>query len=130
MILLGSSLRQNIIYRSHDVLAANGRPLCVLLSSCGRPMVLVRLLDCILLFRRSSGWCLLVEVLVVVLSRVVDRFVVGVVVFDDGGVVGARCMRSCVNVLCCSFCLYDHPRHPSMRCLEHLLQFFRHRPRS
>ena len=69
-------------------------------------MVLARLLDCILRFRRSSGCCLLVEVLVVVLSRVVDPFVVGVVVFDVGG------------------------RHPSLRCLEHLLQFFRHRPSS
>ena len=64
------------------MLAAFGRLLCALFSSCSRPMVVVRLLDCILRFRRSSGCCLLVEVLVV------------------SGVVGARCMRSCVNLIC------------------------------
>ena len=45
----------------------------------------------------------MLSALVVVLSHVVDRFVVGVVVFHAGGVVGACCMRSCVNLICCSF---------------------------
>ena len=74
--------------------------LCVVVWST---IVLASLLDCILRFRWSSGCCLLVEVLVVLLSRVVDRFVVGVVVFHFGGVVGARCMRGCKNLICCSF---------------------------
>ena len=48
-----------------------------------------------LLFCVVSSFFVLVEVLVVVLSRVVIRFVVGVV--ESGGVVDASGMRSCMT---------------------------------
>ena len=82
-----------------------------------------------------AAFFVLVEVLVVVLSRVVPWFAVGVVGFDVGGDVDARGgLRSRATLPVCALCLYDHPHHPSLSCLELLLllllHIFRHRPRS
>ena len=73
-----------------------------------------------------DAFFVLFEVLVVVLSRVVHWFGVGVVGFDVDGVVDDGGMRSCVTFI--SLCLYDNPHRPSLLCLELVLHFFRHRP--
>ena len=113
--------------RTHDI---TSHPLCELLSLCVRPTVPARLLDGRLRFRRKrvavcvvTAFLLLVEVLVVVLSRVVLQLALGVLGFDVGGIVDARGVRSCMTYICVSLRLYDHPHHPSLRCLELLLHF-------
>ena len=76
------------------------RPLCALLLLRSRPTVLARLLDRRVGFGSKKG--LLVEFLVVVLSRVVLRLAVGVVEFGVGGDVDARGTRSCAIWACLS----------------------------
>ena len=95
------------------------RLVCALLSLCGRRTALARLLDCLgVAVCVVAAFIVLVEVLVVVLSLVAPLFAVD-----------ARGMRRCATFTCGSLCLSDHP-HPSLRCLELLLHFFRRRPRS
>ena len=67
-----------------------------------------------------AAFFVLIEVLVIVLSRVFLLLVVGVAWFAVGGDVDTRGTRSFVTFTCLSRCLYDHPNHPSLRCLEFL----------
>ena len=55
----------------------------------------------------------LAEEKVIVLSRVVPVFAVGVVGFDVGDFVDAHGMRSFVTFTCVSLSQNDHPHHPS-----------------
>ena len=63
-------------------------------------------------------------------TRLLDRLAVGVVGFAFGGIVDARGEYGYGTRTFFSLCLYVHPHHPPLRCLELLLHLVRHRPRA